>query len=107
MPRVLAGAMVMAPLLTPLLRLSAVRSWLDRVVAHFVTGPSVRQRADDWVEFGAELRDERGARRSGRVHTPNAYELTVQAALAAVARVDLNRRDRASYNGSGGSNVHI
>ncbi len=73
--------------LGPLLGTRPVRYLLDRVVAARVDGPSAAERAGNRVFVWGEAQTADGESVVSRLKTPDPYEFTVEASLAAVERV--------------------
>jgi len=64
-----------------------VQSWLKRRVQAGPPGPSAAKRQRGWSLLWGEATDDAGQRAVSRLRGPDAYELTVHAALAVVGRV--------------------
>ncbi len=73
--------------LRPLLGLSPVQAVLKAQVAKRVPGPSSANRASTGCTIWGEVRDASGRQLRRQLRTPNAYELTVSAALGIVQRL--------------------
>ncbi|MWV65987.1 NAD(P)H-binding protein [Halorubrum sp. JWXQ-INN 858] len=71
----------------PLLRTRPVRWLLDRVVAARVEGPTAAERAANRAFVWGEARTDAGEVAVERLRTPDPYDLTVEASLAAAERV--------------------
>lgn len=72
--------------LAPLLRSRPVRFLLDRIVSARVDGPSPESRAGNRAYVWGEARTDDGETVVERLETPDPYDLTVEASLAAVER---------------------
>lgn len=70
-----------------LLRYAVPRALAARLIHRRVTGPSARTRAATSVEVWGEVRTAGGETRSATLTGPNAYDLTADALLRAVARL--------------------
>jgi short subunit dehydrogenase-like uncharacterized protein len=64
-----------------------VQSRLRRRIKAGPAGPTEEERRRNRCAFWGEVRDDPGGRASARQQTPDGYDLTVQASLAAVTRV--------------------
>jgi len=73
--------------LGPLLGTRPVRFLLDRIVSVRVDGPSATERAENRVFVWGEARTAADETVAARLETPDPYDLTVEASLAAVERV--------------------
>lgn len=71
----------------PVLGTRPIRYLLDRVVSARVDGPSAAERAKNRVFVWGEARTTNGETAVARLETPDPYDLTVGASLAAVKRV--------------------
>lgn len=70
-----------------LLRTRLVQGRLRRRILAGPAGPTEAERRANRCDFWAEVTDDAGRRAAARQQTPDGYDLTVQAALAATARV--------------------
>jgi len=71
----------------PVLGTRPIRYLLDRIVSARVDGPSAAERAENRVFVWGEARTTSGETVVSRLETPDPYDLTVEASLAAVERL--------------------
>jgi short subunit dehydrogenase-like uncharacterized protein len=86
-PTAMRLSMKLAPALAPLLQASPVQAFLKQLARRGEPGPNAEQRARSRSRLWGEVSDDAGATRVTRLETPDGYALTVETALASVARV--------------------
>jgi short subunit dehydrogenase-like uncharacterized protein len=86
-PAAVRMSMKLAPALAPLLQSSPVQTFLKNLARRGEAGPSAEQRARLRSKLWGEVSDDAGTTCVTRLETPEGYSLTIQTALASVARV--------------------
>jgi short subunit dehydrogenase-like uncharacterized protein len=86
-PRGLLVAARLTRYLGWLLRRKAVQAWAGRRIRAGPAGPTEAERRDNRCQMWGAVADPAGRTAVARQETPDGYDLTVQAALAAAARV--------------------
>jgi short subunit dehydrogenase-like uncharacterized protein len=86
-PMTMRIGMKMSAVLAPLLQSAAVQAFLKKQVRAGKAGPDAEARANGRSQLWGEASDEHGGRVVTHMHTPEGYALTIETALASVARV--------------------
>lgn len=86
-PRYTGAVLTLAGYLSPLLAARPIRAALSWMIRLLPAGPSERQRGKGSTRFWGEARDDRGGHIEARLAAVEAYNLTVEAILAAIESI--------------------